>query len=192
MHGYLARSGTWVESGRGMLGVGDSLGDTVDALCHGLAGVGACWGQDEIGRAFFNGDDKSPGYGASRDQVLAALADMVNLLRATGGMLLVSGHTYALAEEASTVGSALPEGADRGALAQTHPYRLPEVTQGFARSDPEPSELRQIWAFAETLVGAVRGRTAASRVWACWRGSGGGRRIRYGWWRARSPVMRGR
>ncbi|WP_329252549.1 hypothetical protein OG417_09100 [Actinoallomurus sp. NBC_01490] len=27
------------------------------------------------------------------------------------------------------------------------------MTQGFARSDPEPSELRQIWAFAETLVG---------------------------------------
>ncbi|WP_345475914.1 hypothetical protein, partial [Actinoallomurus oryzae] len=85
--------------------------------------------------------------------MLAALADMVNLLRATGGMLIVSGHTYALAEDASTVGSVLPVGADRGALARARPYRLPEVTQGFARSDPEPSELRRIWAFAETLVG---------------------------------------
>src|SRR5690242_6976793 len=108
-----------------MLGSGDSLASAVDALCHGLAGAGACWGSDDIGRAFFDGDDKTPGYGASRDGVLAALADMVNLLRAAGGMLIVSGHRYAVAEEASTVGSALPQGADKGALAKTNPYRLP-------------------------------------------------------------------
>ncbi|MGI5232599.1 hypothetical protein [Actinoallomurus sp. CA-142502] len=153
MSGYLAHPKTWVGSGRGMLDSGDTLGTVVDALCYGLMGTGDCWGQDDIGRAFFNGDEKTPGYGASRTQVLDALADMVNLLRATGGMLIVSGHTYALAEEASTVGSALPPGADKGALAETRPYTLPPETKAFPQSDPEPSSLSQMAAFLETLVG---------------------------------------
>ncbi|MCO5985071.1 hypothetical protein NE235_02995 [Actinoallomurus spadix] len=129
------------------------LATGVDDLCEELSAAGACWGSDDIGRAFFNGDESTAGFGAARDVVLAQLADMVNLLRATGGLLAVSGHTYRLAEEAATVGSAIPAGADQNALAQSDPYRLPPVTSTLVRSDPPPAAYIQILNFLETLVG---------------------------------------
>ncbi|MCW2865423.1 MAG: hypothetical protein JWP48_7131 [Actinoallomurus sp.] len=172
MSGYVARPDTWVSSGRGLVGASESLESAVNALCHVLAGAGACWGNDEIGRAFFDGDGQAPGYGVSRDEVLAALADMVNVVRATGGLLIVSGRTYAVAEEAGDVGSALPPGADVGALAAEDPYRLPAVTAGFAESDPPPSGLVAMLRFVESLVGgcawpdgSVAGLSAVVRAW---------------------------
>jgi hypothetical protein len=117
-----------------MIGTSDVLAATVDELCYSLAAAGACWGVDDIGRAFFDGDGQVAGFHASRDGLLADLADMVNSVRATGGMLIVSGRRYAVAEEASTIGSALPKGADQRAVAASEPYRLPPVTQGL----PEP------------------------------------------------------
>src|SRR3954449_9176104 len=102
--GFEVRPGTWVASGRGVLGASEVLGSAVDGLCHGLAGAGACWGSDDIGRAFFNGDGQSGGYGASRDALLADLADMVNVVRAPGGLLIVSGGTYWGRQRAYVVG----------------------------------------------------------------------------------------
>ena len=170
--GYEARPDVWVSSGRGVVGASEVLGAAVDGLCHGLAGGGACWGSDDIGRAFFNGGEGGAGYGASRDAVLAGLADMVNVVRATGGLLIVSGHTYKVAEEASTVGSALPAGADKGAVAASSPYRLPEVTEGFPTSDPPPPGLVRMLFFVETLVGgcqwpdgSVDGLMGVARAW---------------------------
>ncbi|MDN3351283.1 hypothetical protein [Actinomadura sp. DC4] len=58
-----------------------------------------------------------------------------------------------MAEEASTIGSALPEGADSGAKAASHPYSLPLVTEGFPHSDPAPSGLMAMLRFMESLVG---------------------------------------
>src|SRR3954467_13722789 len=154
--GFEVRPGTWVASGRGVLGASEVLGSAVDGLCHGLAGAGACWGSDDIGRAFFNGDGQSGGYGASRDALLADLVDMVNVVRATGGLLIVSGRTYEVAEEASTIGSALPAGADRGAVAVGSPYVLPGVVEGFPASDPPPSGLMRMLFFVESLVGGCQ------------------------------------
>ncbi|WP_345470642.1 GH-E family nuclease [Actinoallomurus oryzae] len=127
-------------SGHGIAEASNTLATATDTLCSQLADAGACWGssKDEIGRMFFNGDDKTPGFGKSRDAFLNDLADMVNLLRATGGLLKLSGRNYAVADEASTVGSALPKGADKDALAAVNPYYLPPVSQTLVKSDPVP------------------------------------------------------
>jgi hypothetical protein len=170
--GYEVRPETWVRSGRGVIDASDALAAAVNELCSRLGAAGDCWGSDEIGRAFFNGDEQTPGFGVSRDALLADLADMVNLVRATGGLLIVSGHTYAVADEASTVGSALPPGADKGALAASDPYALPSVTWGFVRSDPPPEGLEAMWRFMGTLVGGceypdgnVDALAGMSRAW---------------------------
>ena len=52
--------------------------------------------------------------------------------------MIVNGRIYQLAENASTVGAALPNGADQGAQAGENPYSLPTVAAGLARSDPPP------------------------------------------------------
>jgi hypothetical protein len=154
--GYTTVPGTWTTSGNGMIGASDRLAAAVESLCQSLAAAGECWGADEIGRAFCNGDAKTPGFAKSRDALLVDLADMVNVVRATGGLLTVAGHNYTIAEEASTVGSALPAGADQGALAAVNPYHLPSVVLDFAESDPPPSEFMQILILMETLVGGCQ------------------------------------
>ncbi len=150
--GYTAVPTTWQVSGQGMIDASDRMALAVDGLCRQLGAAGACWGNDDIGRAFFNGDEQNAGFGASRDAVLVDLADMVNLVRNTGGMLSVSARNYSVAEDASTIG-AQPAGADHNALATLNPYRLPSVTAGLATSDPEPSGLVWILRLMETLVG---------------------------------------
>ncbi|GLY83635.1 protein-glutamine glutaminase family protein [Actinoallomurus iriomotensis] len=150
--GYTAVPATWASSGEGMIGASNDLESAVNTLCAELGKAGDCWGQDDIGRAFFNGDDKTPGFGEARDALLPELADMVNLVRATGGLLKISGSTYSVAEEASTVGSALPTGADQGALAAVRPYRLPPVTRTLPKSDPPPSGFDFIFSLLRTLV----------------------------------------
>src|SRR3569833_285135 len=151
--GYDVAFDTWSTAGRGIAGAGDTLALAVDALCRSLASAGSPWGDDEIGRTCFNGAEGRPGFGTVRDSVLSGLADMVNLLRATGGTLVVSGRNYRLAEDASTVGGALPEGADKDALAAQKPYRLPAVTEGLAHSDPPPPVVVQGLRFVEMLIG---------------------------------------
>src|SRR3569833_1298604 len=147
---------SWTKSGRGMAEASDKLGSAVDALCHSLAGAGAPWGSDDIGRAFFNGGDGASGFGESRDMVLADLADMVTAVRASGGTLTVAGHNFKVPEDASTIGGSLPEGADKGALAKDDPYHLPEVADGLVETDPPPAEYMQILHFLETLDGGVK------------------------------------
>src|SRR3569833_2510881 len=151
--GYDVAFDTWSTAGRGIAGAGDTLALAVDALCRSLASAGSPWGDDEIGRTFFNGAEGRPGFGTVRDSVLSGLADMVNLLRATGGTLVVSGRNYRLAEDASTVGGALPEGADKDALAAQKPYRLPAVTEGLAHSDPPPPVVVQGLRCVEMRIG---------------------------------------
>jgi hypothetical protein len=151
--GYEAESATWVRSGQGVSQAADTLGDAVGSFYRELAGAGAAWGCDDIGRAFFDGDGSTAGFAAMRDQLLAHLVDMVNLLRATGGMLVLSGHRYALAEEASTIGAALPRGAASGAAAAADTYRLPSVAEGTVESDPPPGEWLQILWLLESVVG---------------------------------------
>ncbi|MDN3351286.1 hypothetical protein [Actinomadura sp. DC4] len=149
--GYDVRPETWKTSGRGVVDTSESLGSAVDDLCYGLAAMGACWGADDIGRAFFNGGDGNVGYGKARDSLLGDLADMVSLVRATGGLLIVSGHTYQVAEQASTLGNV--DVTDEVPVEIPSPYALPTVTEGFVKSDPPPAALTRILAFVETLVG---------------------------------------
>ncbi len=156
MAGYTAVPATWRASGQGMVGASVRLASAVDRLCRQLNAVEGCWGDDDIGRAFFNGDAKAEGFGAWRNQVLAAAADAVNLVRATGGMLSVSGRNYAVAEDASTVGGPRPAGADQGALATLDPYRLPSITAHWLKSDPEPPGHVQMLRLMECLVGGCQ------------------------------------
>jgi hypothetical protein len=151
--GYDIAFDTWSKAGHGVSGAADTLASEVDSLCGSLAAAGMPWGSDEIGQAFFNGAEGTPGFGVVRDSLLSGLADTVNLLRATGGTLVVSGRNYRLAEDASTVGGSLPEGADKDALAEQHPYSLPPVAGGLAHSDPPPSVVRQMAGFLAKLVG---------------------------------------
>ncbi|MGI5230624.1 hypothetical protein [Actinoallomurus sp. CA-142502] len=124
----------------------DKLAKAVDALCDEQGQVGACWGTDQFGRAFFDGQDGATGYHEVRDRVLTELETMVNLVRATGEKLIIAGRTYRVAEEASTVGSALPaHAADKGVAAQD-PYHLPSLANTLPVSDPPPSGLT--WAIA--------------------------------------------
>lgn len=159
MSGYEANSATWVTSGVGVSGAADTLSTAVNTLCTALAEAGACWGDDDIGRAFFNGDSQDAGFGAVRDLVLPELATMVNLLRATGATLVVSGRQYAVAEQASTMGGYLPAGADAGAVSAVDPYRLPTLSTSstsLVESDPPPGAFMEILRLLESLVGGCQ------------------------------------
>jgi Glutaminase len=154
--GYEAHSATWMTSGVGVSGAADTLSIATNTLCAALAEAGACWGNDDIGRAFFNGDSQAAGFGTVRDAVLSELATMVNLLRATGATLVVSGQQYAIAEQASTIGSYLPAGADAGAVSASDPYQLPSLSAGLVESDPPPGAFMDILRLLESLVGGCQ------------------------------------
>ncbi|MEV0402860.1 hypothetical protein [Actinoallomurus sp. NPDC050550] len=158
---------SWARSGRGFGELSDTLATAVDTLVGDLSGAGAAWGNDDIGQAFLKGSEGSPGFGAARDGCLAALADAVNLVRATGGMLVVAGQQYQVAESASTVGGDVPKGADHDAVAAKDPYRLPkgEFDQPVGEFDSLPEIVQQGLFFLEMLVGGVSGRTGAWTAW---------------------------
>ncbi|WP_460355636.1 hypothetical protein [Actinoallomurus acanthiterrae] len=149
---------SWGKSGRGFSGLSDTLATAVDTLVGELSGAGAAWGNDDIGQAFLNGSEGSAGFGTARDGCLAALADAVNLVRATGGMLTVAGHQYKLAESASTVGGDVPQGADQDAVAAKDPYRLPEgnFDQPVGEFDTLPEIVQKGLFFLEMLVGGCQ------------------------------------
>ena len=134
----------------------DDLGSAVDALCFSLSGAGAPWGSDDIGRAFFNGGDGAPGFGWSRNAVLAHLADMVNLVQDTARTLIATGRNFRVAEDASTIGGSPSDGADKDASTRRKPYVLPDVTEGLVESDPPPSQCAQVWHFVETMIGGCQ------------------------------------
>ncbi|WP_433180110.1 protein-glutamine glutaminase family protein [Actinoallomurus sp. CA-150999] len=156
--GFEAHFESWTKSGRGFGELSDSLATAVDTLVGELSGAGAAWGNDDIGQAFLKGSEGSAGFGAARDGCLAALEDAVNLVRATGGMLVVAGQQYQLAESASTVGGDIPKGADHDAVAAKDPYRRPEADfNGVAGEfDELPGIVQQGLFFLEMLVGGCQ------------------------------------
>jgi hypothetical protein len=149
--GYEVQAKTWANSGHGISDAGDGLAKHVDTLCAALVDAGACWGSDDIGRAFCDGDSQNMGFAAARDGVLSDLADMVNVLRATGALLVVAGNNYQVAEDASTVGPHLPAGADQDALAQQNPYYLPSTTVNLVESDPPQGIDQEFLGFLESV-----------------------------------------
>ncbi|WP_345444739.1 hypothetical protein, partial [Actinoallomurus vinaceus] len=86
--GFEVNFESWTKSGQGFSELSDTLAVAVDTLVSDLADAGASWGNDDIGQAFLKGSEGSAGFGAARDGCLDALADAVNLVRATGGMLV--------------------------------------------------------------------------------------------------------
>lgn len=62
------------------------------------------FGQDDLGRALFEGDPEAglPGFAGIRDGLLKDLVVAVNLLRGMAAGLVVTGDTYAIAEGANT------------------------------------------------------------------------------------------
>ncbi len=154
MAGYTAVPALWQTSGRKLVNASNQMASAVHVLCDRLEVAGRCWGKDDIGRAFFNGDDKNPGFGDSRHLVLSALAETVNRVRAGGGALWDSGRIYARAEQAGTIGGDSPAVTGTMPLA---PYRLPSTETGPVASDPEPVGPR----------GALRcSATSCTRYWS--------------------------
>ncbi len=151
--GFDVHPRVWVASGRDVADAADGLGRAVDALCGVLAGTDGCWGSDELGRAFFDGQEDGGGFKAARDQVLSDLAGVVNVVRAMGLWLQDSGRRYTAADEASTVGLQVPGWVVDGRLGGGDLYRLPGVTGGLAKSDPAPVGLLWVVRLLELLVG---------------------------------------
>ncbi|WP_433180107.1 hypothetical protein [Actinoallomurus sp. CA-150999] len=156
--GYDAHFASWAKSGRGFGELSHTLASAVDVLVSELAAVGAAWGNDDIGQAWLKGSEGSPGFGAARDGCLDALEDAVNLVRATGGMLMVAGQQYQLAESASTVGADVPKGADHGARAVGDPYKRdrPGFDRAVGEFDELPGWVQQGLFFLEMLVGGCQ------------------------------------
>ncbi len=150
--GYTAVPATWATAGPGLVGASERMASAVDALCHRLASAEACWGNDDIGRAFFDDDGANAGFGTTRDAVLTELAGMVNVVRVTGGLLSLSGGNYAVAEEASTIGASPPAGVDQNAVMAGDTYRLPPVSPSTGASDPAPSQCVWVLRLLESLV----------------------------------------
>lgn len=139
----------WIGAGHGVGEAADGLAAATDLLCRQLAAAGDAWGDDDLGLTFFNGDDKTPGFGKARDQALSDLKDAVNVLRGTSAGLVVTGNNYAAAEQASTVGGSPPSAVKNVA---PQPYELPAFATSLVESEPPPAEWLQILELLETLV----------------------------------------
>lgn len=140
---------TWISQGRGVIRASDTLAGAVNTLCVSLEEAGACWGKDDIGEQFFNGGGSKPGFGKSRDDVLTALAEMVNLLRYAGAAMIGTGRLFKATEQANTIGAPPPA---RPSLPVISKYKLPSVASHLVQSDPPPGEFVQILDLLEKLV----------------------------------------
>lgn len=140
---------TWISQGQGVIGASGTLAGAVNTLCASLGEAGACWGQDDIGEQFLNGDGSKPGFGKSRDDVLGALAEMVNLLRYAGAAMIGTGRLFKATEQANTIGAPPPT---RPSLPAISKYKLPSVASHLVQSDPPPGEFVQILDLLEKLV----------------------------------------
>jgi hypothetical protein len=149
--GFVAVPETWEAGGRSVQAASVALAGAADRLCAELTGAGVAWGQGDLGRAFFNGSAGKPGFGASRDEWLPQIGDMVNVLAGTGDAMVVSGARYAEAEQANTVGAPRAGGVP-GSVAGGGSYRMPSFAGGMASDDPPPGELMQMLDLVESLV----------------------------------------
>jgi hypothetical protein len=140
---------TWISRGHEVIQASDTLAGAVNTLCVSLGEAGACWGKDDIGEQFLNGDGSKPGFGKSRDDVLTALAEMVNLLRYAGAAMIGTGRLFKATEQANTIGAPPPA---RPSLPAISKYKLPSVASHLVQSDPPPGEFVQILDLLEKLV----------------------------------------
>ncbi|MGW7483836.1 WXG100-like domain-containing protein [Nonomuraea muscovyensis] len=92
---------------------GLALHRQVVAFTGALAALGRPWGDDELGRAFFEGEDGAPGFRTARDASLESLAGRVLALRGHAAGVTRMAELYETAEAAGA-GRAVPP-AGRGA-----------------------------------------------------------------------------
>ena len=143
--GFVARPDTWAAAGQETNSASESLAAVTGRLCHVLADCWGAWGNDNIGLAFCNGSDGKAGFGRAADNLLTALAQMVNLLAQTGWGLEVSGARYKAADKASTIGARTPAAVH---IPRPATYSLPTVSRRLVPSDPPPPE----WEFLLQLL----------------------------------------
>jgi hypothetical protein len=148
--GYVARPETWAAAGTDVADASSSLAGVAGQLCHVFAENWGAWGKDDIGEAFCNGSDGKPGFGTAADNLLTALAQMVNLLADTGWSMQVCGANYAAAEAASTLGGRTAAGPWRVPRPAT--WKLPAVSGKLVPSDSPPAMWMGILELLSSMV----------------------------------------
>jgi hypothetical protein len=148
--GFVAQPETWAGAGNEVGDASSSLAGVTNQLCRVLADNWAAWGKDDIGEAFGNGADGKPGFGPAADNLLTALAQMVNLLAQTGWGMQVSGAIYVAADVASTIGGQPIQGPWR--VPQPATYKLPVVSREVIPSDSPPPMWMHILELMSSVV----------------------------------------
>ncbi len=144
----------WVDAGDGITEAADNLARQVGEFCHAVSGKQP-FGSDDLGKAAFEGDEKSPGFARQRDGLLEDLAAAVNLLRGMGAGLVVSGGRYVEAD--GTIVDQLggrrqpgPPGVPGGVAK----YVLPQVAGGRPTTVPPPAIwLQTLWVLEAVGLG---------------------------------------
>ncbi|WP_285629575.1 ADP-ribosyltransferase [Actinoallomurus iriomotensis] len=155
MSGYEAAPASWARSGRAYLGAGDTLADAVDRLHDTLVEVGQCFGSDGfVGRPAFNGSGGSVGFRVARDDLLARLVLVVNLVRVAGHGQIVTGVNYQDAENASA--AVVAEDIQRAQstlakVAQDDVYQLEALPDSIIHPIPAPGAVRTALGLLEML-----------------------------------------
>ncbi|MFB9836338.1 hypothetical protein [Actinoallomurus acaciae] len=146
MSGYETAATSWERAGRGYLAVGDMLADAVDRLYDRLVAAGQCFGSDGfVGRPAYNGAGESVGFRVARDDLLARLVLVVNLVRAAGHGQIVTGVNYQDAENASAtiVAGDIQRAQDTLAkVAKDDVYQLKALPDNLIRPIPTPGPVR--------------------------------------------------
>ena len=155
MSGYEAAAPTWDRSGRAYLVVGDELADAGDRLHAALVEAGQCFGSDRfVGRPAFNGAEKSVGFRVARDDLLARLVLVVNLVRAAGHGQIVTGVNYQDAEQASTAiitGEIQRAQNTLAKVARDDVYELKSLPDNLITPIPAPGPVLTALGLLETL-----------------------------------------
>ncbi|MDR8408505.1 sugar transferase [Nonomuraea sp. 3-1Str] len=109
------------------------------------------FGQDDLGRALFEGHPEAdrPGFARLRDDLLNDLALAVNLLRGMAAGLVVAGDTYAAAE-AANLGIPYAQRCP-GWLTDPEEYKPELGPSGLPTTTPPPGLVRQAIWFLESV-----------------------------------------
>ncbi|MGW4662109.1 sugar transferase [Streptosporangium sandarakinum] len=144
----------WAGAGRGVREAADELARGVDRFCRAMDE--RPFGQDDLGRALFDGDPGAgvPGFARIRDDLLRDLALAVNLLREMAAGMVVTGCEYAAAEEANAGVPYVPPCP--GWLRDPEVYRPEPGPGGLPSTTPPPGFVSQaIWFLESVGFGAA-------------------------------------
>ncbi|MER6951465.1 sugar transferase [Nonomuraea sp. NPDC000554] len=139
----------WISAGKGVRETADDLARGVDAFCRAMDE--RPFGQDDLGRGLYEGDPEAgiPGFARLRDDLLKDLVVAVNLLRGMAAGLVVTGGSYATAEEANTgIPCAQP---CPGWLKDPEEYKPELGPGGLPTTTPPPGFVSQAIWFLESV-----------------------------------------